>query len=269
MIPVERHVNITQLLQNKEYMSIASLSEALGVSESTIRRDLQQLEKRNLLSRVQGGAALRDFIYSRLSVEKRSDEFRVEKQLIGRAAADQINSGDTVILDSGTTTFYVAKYLNEKKNTTIITNALDTANILKDRKGITLISTGGVFITETHSFVGPIAERMIKEITADKLIMGMGGIGLDGLFTNSHILAVPLKQAMIKASKEIIIVADHSKFGRSVLATVAMLMDVHKVITDDGVGQEYLEMLAKKNIDVIIVNRNKENDYDERENGNS
>lgn len=122
MIPVERHVNITQLLESKEYMSIASLSEALGVSESTIRRDLQQMEKRNLLSRVQGGAALRDFIYSQLSVEKRSDEFRVEKQLIGRAAADQINSGDSVILDSGTTTFYVAKYLKERKNTTIITN---------------------------------------------------------------------------------------------------------------------------------------------------
>jgi DeoR family fructose operon transcriptional repressor len=216
---------------------------------------------------VQGGAALRDFIYSQLSVEKRSDEFRLEKQLIGKAAADQINSGDTVILDSGTTTFYVAKCLKERKNTTIITNALDTADILKDRNGITLISTGGVFIAETHSFVGPLAERMINEIRADKLIMGMGGIGLDGLFTNSHILAVPLKQAMIKASKEIIIVADHSKFGRSALATVATLMDVHKVITDDGVGQEYLEMLAKNNIDVIVVKRKGEHDDAKRENG--
>ncbi len=258
MIPAKRYMNISQLLQSNEYVSISSLSEALGVSESTIRRDLQQMEQRNLLSRVQGGAALRDFIYSHLRVEKNSDEFQVEKQQIGKAASDQINSGDNLILDSGTTTFYVAKYLKEKKNITITTNALDIANQFKDCKDITLISTGGVFVPETISFVGPIAEGMIKEIKVDKLVMGMGGIGLDGLFTNSHILAVPLKQAMIKAAKEIIIVADHSKFGRSALATVTTVMNVHKVITDAGVEQEYLEMLAKNNIKVITVSRNGE-----------
>ncbi len=256
MIPAERYANINQLLESNECMSIASLSEALGVSESTIRRDLRQMEKRNLLSRVQGGASLRDYIYAQISAELLSDEFHVEKQLIGKRAADLINYGDNVILDSGSTTLNVAKHLKEKGNITITTNSLEIANLLKDKKDITLITTGGVYVPETDSFVGPIAEHMIKGIKVDKLVMGMRGIDLDGCFTNSHLLAVPLKQAMLRAAKEVIIVVDHSKFGRSALATVGTVADVHKVVTDDGVGQEYLSMLEKSGIEVIIAKRN-------------
>ncbi|NOZ70496.1 MAG: substrate-binding domain-containing protein [Chloroflexi bacterium] len=180
-------------------------------------------------------------------------EVAILKRTIGHTAAHFVNEGDTIILDSGVTTAYLASALRGKENITVITNSQSVLETLAKEKGITLISSGGLMRHESQSFVGPGAEAAFRDLRADKAFISATGISFDFGLSNTNMEEAAVKQAMINAAKEVILLADYSKIGVESLIKIAPLEKVHTLITDPGVSAHDHAALAQRGINVIIA----------------
>ncbi|MDP9050407.1 MAG: DeoR/GlpR family DNA-binding transcription regulator, partial [Acidobacteriota bacterium] len=213
---------------------------------------LDDLEESGVLKRVYGGAvpahpngsAAFDF-----TVE--SARFSDEKNRIGRMAAGLIEDGQTVILDGGSTVAAVAGEL-ASKSLHIITNSLPIAETLEARRNIELTLTGGYLDPRIRVMLGPLCEQMLSLIRADVLIMGIGSVSEEG-FSNNNTLVVGSEQKMIEIANRVIIVADHTKFGRSAMIPVAQLSAADTVVSDSELAPEYVELLRSKGIEVLLA----------------
>lgn len=247
-----RREKICEVLTQENFHDTSNLAKMFRVSESTIRRDLQKLAEDNHIKRTYGGAIPKN--RGLVGFDLREPLHYEEKERIGKAAGRLIDDGNTIFLDAGTTTTHVAKYLISKKNLTVITNALNIASYLGKAETMTIILLGGKLIPEIHSLVGPIAEETIKKFNVDKAIIATAGIDLEAGLTNSHIEEVPVKQLMLKNAKEVIVVADSSKFGNTALSSLIPLNhNIHKIVTDEGIDPEDKEVLEEKGIEVVIA----------------
>lgn len=252
---VERRKKIIQMLATKDQVFVDELSKEFDVSEVTIRNDLKQLEAKKLLIRARGGAMS---INKTVSFDQQLDEKHKinmnEKNRIGKAAAQLINSSDTVIIDSGTTTLEIVKNLPPALNQiTIITNALNIAQHLLSRPNINLIIPGGVMRQNSFSLIGPLAEKNFRNFFVDKVFLGVDGFDtLTGVSTPNMEEAF-LNQIMIEVAKEVIVVTDSSKFMRKSLAFICKLDRINTVVTDHGINEIDLKRLTDANIKVIIA----------------
>lgn len=252
---VSRRARILEELEAKGQVSVSELSKMFKISEVTIRNDLAHLEKQNMLIRARGGAIKIKFYRMGIdpSISDKQKEFLKEKQRIGKAAAELLEEGDTVVMDSGTTTTEVAKNLENFNNLTIITNALNIASILAGFDGINIFMPGGSLRKKSLSLVGVLADENFEKFYCDKLILGADG------FDTTHGLSTPnseeahLNQIMIKIAKKVIAVADSSKFERRRFAFIAPISDVDIVVTDSGIKEEDKNRLEKNGVEVIIV----------------
>lgn len=252
---VYRRAKILEVLEEKGQITVKELSKMFNISEVTIRNDFAHLEKQNMLIRARGGAIQVKF--SRLgfepSLSDKQREFQAEKRRIGQAAVKLINEDDTILLDSGTTTTEIAKNLGQFKNLTIITNALNIANILSEFEGIKIFMPGGFLRKKSLSLVGVLADQSFEKFFCDKLFLGADGFDTSYGLSTANSEEAHLNQIMIKNTKKVIVVTDSSKFERRRFAFIAPISEVDIVITDSGIDSEHKNRLEKNGVEVITV----------------
>ncbi len=242
------------MLSETGQVLVESLSQQFKVSEVTIRNDLDQLEKKNMLIRARGGAI--KFETSVGLDQRLADKHRInhqEKAKIGKYAATLVSEGDTIIIDSGSTTAEMVKNLPEFQDLTVITNALNIANQLTTKSNINMIIPGGYLRKNMLSLVGPQSEKSLRNFNVDKAFLGVDGFDTkSGIFTPS-VEEARLNEIMIEVSKEVILLADSSKFKRRSFAFICSITDIDKVITDDKIHPEDKKRLLDAGVEVIIV----------------
>lgn len=248
-----RRALILEKLDSIGQVEVSSLSKELGVSEVTVRNDLSRLEEKNMLIRARGGAIKLDRVGVDFAISEKNQQNQEEKKRIGLAAARLIEDGDTIILDSGSTTMEVAKNILKVADLTVITNALNVAHQLAEHKNANVIIPGGFLRKTSLSLVGAIAEESFRNYFCDKLFLAVDG------FNSTHGLSTPnveeahLNRIMIEISKKVIVVTDSSKFQKRSFAFIAPVNAVDVVVTDSGIPPEDLKKLENAGIQVIIV----------------
>lgn len=250
MLQEERHKQILEELENNNIVRIAQLSKNLGVTRQTIRRDLAELEKTGLIKKVHGGAVL-----NKTNVEPsysiRNNTNIQEKEIIAKKAVEFVDEGDAIFLDIGTTTLMMAKKLKKRNKLTVITNFLLIALELANSPGIKVIMSGGELRGEELSLSGPISNKSVENIFLDKSFIGVGGLSIEGGFTDYHLDESEFRRMMIKHSKKSYALADHSKMNVTAIFKSADIHEIDVLITDEKSPESLLKHLAEKGIEVI------------------
>ena len=248
----QRRQEILNLIREDGHAKVQKLAQIFNVSEVTIRQDLETLEKMGFVQREYGGAFLKDvgnfattgtLINENLMVE--------EKKEIARKAAALIQEGETIILDSGSTTTEVAKLMTGFANLTVITNALNIAYILGGNPGINLIVSGGEFKAPTLSLTGDMAAATFKGIHVNKCFLATAGISPDLQLTYPSLSDLVVKSAMIRASDKVYLVADSSKIGITSFASLGRLSLIDTLITDSKISPAQIEAIRELKVDIL------------------
>lgn len=259
----ERLRLIYQIIKDKKKVFVPDLAQQFNISESSIRLDLAELESRNLITRTHGGAILHnplssDIIINLDVINNRVTQMQQEKDAIGCKTASLIEDGDTIMIDGGSTTKMIAKYLTNKRNLTIITNSIILIPELISNPNINLYVLGGLANKEHWDMVGDITNNSVKQFHPKKTILGIDGITLENGLT-AVLLSVPsissVKIKMIEAGDQIIIVSDHTKIGRMCLMHVAPLEAMDILVTDSGADEKYIEKIRQRGPSVIIADK--------------
>jgi DeoR family transcriptional regulator of aga operon len=251
---VSRRKKILERVQDTGEVLIAALSKEFEVSEVTIRNDLEYLEKKNLLIRARGGAIHSE---NHVGIDQRLAEKNKlhtrEKAAIGKKAASLIREGETIIIDSGSTTAEVAKNLGHIRHLNVITNALNIANQLVSHSNINVIIPGGYLRPNSMSLVGPLAENNLHSFYVDKLFLSTDGFDTEqGIYT-PNIDEAHLNAIMISIAKDVILVTDSSKFKRKSLAFICRIDKINTVVTDAGIPADDKNRLEAAGVEVIVV----------------
>ena len=254
MLKEERQRYIRRIIEDQGQVSVATLARQFGVAEMTIRRDLRELGAQGIIQRVRGGALLPERQHALIEppVLERINEEAAAKKRIGQAAAALIAEGETIFLGSGTTTLAVAQALRERRNITVVTNALTVINALTD-SDLTVVVAGGFFRRSELSFIGHITEASIRDLRVDKVIIGMRGIDPEYGLTSDHLQELQTDQAIMRIGNMVIIVADHTKFGRVATSRVAPVTVAKMIITDSEASPAIVATLREMGIEVIQV----------------
>jgi DeoR/GlpR family transcriptional regulator of sugar metabolism len=253
MLPNQRRDKILELLKEDGSAKVIDLAKIFKVTEVTIRQDLEKLEKDGLVSREHGGAYLKNIEDQVRTFSLTHQENMDKKELIAAKCMEYIESGDSIILDSGSTTTEIAKKLKGFKNLTVITNALNIAMMLGTEPGIELIVTGGEFKPPTLSLTGQKAADFFKGINVQKLFLATAGLSLKAGLTYPSISDLVVKKAMIDAAETTYLVADSTKIGKSSFASLGALSLIDYIITDDGIEAKHKEVLKDNDIELIIA----------------
>ncbi|MEP3388144.1 MAG: transcriptional repressor AgaR [Reichenbachiella sp.] len=251
---VERRKEILTRLMDQGQIFIPELSKEYLVSEVTIRNDLDQLEKRNQLIKVRGGAIkISQHVGTDPAITQKKEINIAQKERIGLAAAELIQNHDTVLIDSGSTTAQIVKHLDETQELTLLTNAINIANLAINLSNTNVIIPGGYLRKNSSSLVGPLAEENLRNFFVDKVFIGVDGFDTrSGLYT-PNLEEGYLNKLMIEISKEVIVVCDSSKFKKKSLTFICNTEKIDKVITDQDIEPEDKLRLIDAGIDLIIV----------------
>ncbi|MFQ6065734.1 MAG: DeoR/GlpR family DNA-binding transcription regulator [bacterium] len=253
MLAAVRQSEIKKLIQDEGSVRVSELSKIFKVSGVTIRRDLEKLEQEEVIKRTHGGAVVLGTDDLMRNLAFRDQAHVEEKRRIGKAAARLVKDGNTIILDGGTTTTEIARNLDNAKNLTVVTNAVNIPLALRNNSEITIIMTGGTLKAPSFSLTGRAAAESINHLNVDKTFLSVQGISLEKGLTNTSVSDLYLKRSIIAAAKEVILVADSSKFGRIEFCTVAPITAVHKIITDNEISPHLTRELETIGIEVIVV----------------
>jgi Transcriptional regulators of sugar metabolism len=252
----ERREQTLAMIRKQGSVQVTDLAKWFEVSTVTIRNDLAFLEKQGIITRAYGGAFLNESntVYPEHSFEDKSQLNPSVKSQIGKAAAELICDGNTIILDSGTTTNYIANCMSDLKDVITMTNGLNIANTLMPAQGVEVIMLGGHLRRKSMSFYGSQAEKTLESYHFNKLFLGVDGFDLAKGITTHNEYEAQLNRRMCDVADEIIVVTDSSKFGRISLHKILEPGKVSKVITDQAIPEFYLEGLQHAGIDVILIN---------------
>ena len=248
MRETDRRALLVEHLHADGRASVADLADDLGVTPSTIRRDLQRLAREGRVVRTYGGAALSAGAVPAVRGDPQLDA----KRAIARAAAARVVDGSTIAIASGTTTLAFAREIANRR-LTVITNALDVANALLDREGIELIVLGGVVRPRMHSMLGHLAELSMRELRADTLFMGIGAISLDQGLMNDSVPEILTDRALASMSRSVVVLADATKLEHVAPAFVFGLDGLDVLVTDDAADPATLESLRRAGVEVEAV----------------
>jgi len=249
----DRQIQILQLLERQQRISVAELCATFEVSKATARRDLESLASQGKIQRVHGGAIVLTQAPPEQPILQRQDEQADEKIRIGQAAAALVQVGETVFLGSGTTVLEAARSLRGRRGLTVLTNSLPVVNALAGADGVAVICLGGMLRDSELSFIGHITEQALAEVRADKVIIGTRAISLEYDLTNDYLPETMTDRAILKAGKEIIVLADHTKFGRAATVMLAPLESIHTIVTDKGTPQDFIEAVQQRGLSVLVV----------------
>lgn len=252
MLNEERRQKIVEILTQKKRVIVKEISSEFKISEVTIRKDLEVLEQRGLLSRVHGGAILREHSVPDLALTEKEHLHPKEKYRIAQKASQLIERGDVIILDSGSTTTHIARLIKFKQDIKVITNAINIASELAASEN-EVILTGGFLREKSFSLVGPFAEETLRHLHADKFFLGVDGIHFEYGLTTPNLMEGHVNRLMMQISQEVILVADSSKFGKRSMSVIARISEVDKMITDKYIRQKDLLRLNQLGVEVIVV----------------
>jgi len=253
MLNEERRRSILEMMQRDGRVLVADLAQQFGTSQITIRKDLELLDTQGLIQRTHGGA-LPIPIGALLDPTLREKEklHRKEKLRIAEAAAKLVEEGESVLLDSGTTTTAIARALKEMRKVTVITNATNIASELAGTN-VEVILTGGTLRKNSFSLVGPLAEESLRQLRADILFLGVDGFDTEaGLFT-PNLLEAQVNRIMVEIATRTIAVCDSTKFGRRSLCKIVPPSAVNQVITDKNISKPDLQTLRDAGITITLV----------------
>jgi DeoR family transcriptional regulator of aga operon len=248
----DRQHQILQLLERQQRLSVAELCATFEVSEATARRDLESLASQGKLQRVHGGAIVLTQAPPEQPILHRQNEQADEKMRIGQTAAALVQARDTVFLGSGTTVLEAARALRGRRELTVLTNSLPVVNALAGAEEITVICLGGMLRDSELSFIGHITEQALAEVRADKVFMGTRAISLEYGLTHEYLPETMTDRAILKAGKEIIVLADHTKFGRAATVRLAPLESIHTIVTDKGTSKDFLDAFQERGLNVVV-----------------
>jgi DeoR family transcriptional regulator, fructose operon transcriptional repressor len=252
MFAAERRNHIARLIETHQRVIVAELAQRFGISEATIRRDLALLDGIGVLQRTHGGAIAAEQMTFEPDVKERQVLHLEEKVRIGQKAVEFIEDGDSVILDAGTTTVHIARALKGRR-VTVVTNALNIADELLESPGIQILVTGGMARSRTSSLVGPYADEVLRRLNVDKVFLATNGISPGRGLTTPNPVEARTKQVMVEAAKEVIAVADHSKFGRTFMAQIVPIRSLNMVITDNGADADVVGQLEQVGIRTVLA----------------
>ncbi len=237
MLVEERRTKIARILREHGRVRVKDLSRRFQTSEVTIRNDLNTLEQLGVARRAYGGALVPDVaIGGESPLVERASAHIAEKRRIAAAAAALIRDGETIVLDSGTTTQEIAKRIKGHRELRVITNGVNIAMELLGVRGVQVIILGGTLRTDSFSVVGHFAEAMLEGVSADKVFIGAAGCDLEFGLSTPTVEESRVTQAMVRVARERILVADSSKFGRRSLSRIVPLSEMHRIITDGGLA---------------------------------
>ncbi|HZJ88329.1 MAG TPA: DeoR/GlpR family DNA-binding transcription regulator [Sphaerochaeta sp.] len=253
MFQDQRREKILQLLQENGSCRVQELKKLFKVSEPTIRSDLESLEKTGLITRQHGGAYLNALAAAPLSLTLPSRGHDEEKARIGKKAAEFVNNGDNIILDSGTTVSEMVRHISTRHNLSIVTNALNIALQLGMEPTNNVLVVGGEFKPPTFSLTGEKGLDLFENLYVEKLFLATGGFSLDAGLTYPSFTDLAIKRAMIASAKTIYLLADSSKLERVLFASLGSANKIKYLVTDDGIDPEYIKKLKAVGITVIIA----------------
>lgn len=251
MLADERRNRLLELVRARGFTSLPELAGDLEVSESTIRRDLDQLEDAGTAKRTHGGV-----FYTgpspKLSHFDQSQSSNWEKKKeIAQKAADLIEEGDTVLMDGGSTTYELAQLL-VGRSLKVVTNSLPVANLFLSSDSAELVMIGGQIHSRTGVSIGPYANSMLTELHCRKAVLSVAGVHEEG-FYNSNLLLVETERAMMKSADQVIIVADSTKFGHKSLARMCGLADIHTLVVDQEISEDWRSKLIATGIELNVA----------------
>jgi DeoR family transcriptional regulator of aga operon len=253
MMAEERRTQILQIARSAGRVKVNELVRRFNTSAVTIRNDLNELHQRGLVLRSHGGAVLPDMILRESPVHERLKAHSDEKRRIGAMAATLINDGETIILDSGTTTLEIARQIKKKQGLQIITNGVNIAAELLDARGVEVFIVGGTVRGESASISGRFTEEMVEQFSADKMFLSGAGCDLDFGVSGANLEETMVNRAMLAISREIILVSDASKFSKRSMSRIAPFSEIDTVISDTGLGEEIQAKLRAMGCNLILV----------------
>jgi len=253
MMAEERRMQILQILRSEGRAKVNELVRRFNTSAVTIRSDLNELDQRGLVQRSHGGAVIQDTVFRESPVHERIKSQSKEKQRIGAMAATLVREGETIILDSGTTTLEVARHLKNIPNLQVITNGVNIASELLGSRNTQIIMMGGTVRNDSASIVGRATEDMLEQFSADKLFLCGAGCDPDFGVSGTNLEETMANRAMLRAAREIIVVADASKFGKRSMSLIASFSEVDMVISDVSLPPELQDRIRSFGCKLVLV----------------
>ena len=253
MYAPERHQQILKTARSFGRVEVAGLARDLAVTPETVRRDLTALERRGALRRVHGGAIPVERLGFEPGVADREGHAAREKDLIARAALEELPDGGSIILDAGTTTARLAELLPTDRELTVVTHSIPVAALLTARPNISLHLLGGTVRSRTLAAVGEWTRAQVSELFVDVAFLGTNGVSIERGLTTPDVAEARVKKSLIEAARRVVVLADHSKFGREDFARVAPLSLVDTIITDSGIDRELADDLETAGPRMVIV----------------
>lgn len=254
MLAPQRRSAIVAEVRRRGGVRVSELALALGVSDMTVRRDVEALVEQGLLARVHGGVLPVDTPVDEPAFAAKRLRHQAEKAAIARAAARLVGPGDAVGISAGTTTAALAQELTEVNNLTVVTNSVAVSDVLHRcaNETQTVLLTGGVR-TRSDALVGPAASAVLAGLNLDVLFLGVHGMDPRGGFTTPNLAEAQTNQALVAAARRVVVVADHTKWGVVGIATIIPLAGAHTLVTDTGLDRRALAALRREVAEVITV----------------
>lgn len=247
----ERRSKLIDLIRIRGFAGLEELVKELGVSESTVRRDLDTLEEQGAAKRTHGGVLYSGGMPRLAEFDERQPSHWAAKRAIAARAAAAIADGETVLLDGGTTTYEVARLL-VGRSLQVVTNSLPVANLFASEARTDLVLLGGYVSPRTGVCLGPYANELLGRLHVTTTVLSAAGITQDGLF-NAHLLLAETEQAMLRAAGRVMVVADSSKFGRKSLTLVSGLDAIDQLVCDDGLTAPWRETVMQSGVELLIA----------------
>jgi DeoR family transcriptional regulator, fructose operon transcriptional repressor len=251
MLAEERRNRLLELVRVTRFAALPDLVEQLAVSESTVRRDLDQLEEQGSARRIHGGVLYTGITPKLPHFEVQEPVEREMKKAIAAAAIKLIEDGDTILLDGGSTTYELARLL-VGRSLHVVTTSLPVANLFASDSNSDLVFIGGNVCPRSGVARGPYADQMLSMVRVRKTIFSVAGIHDEG-FYNNDLLLVETERAMMRAADEVIVVADSTKLGHQSLTHLCPLEDVDHLVVDDGITEEWCEKIRAAGVDLVVA----------------
>ena len=256
MLAVERRNLILEKLQDEKSVVVSELSELFDVSEETIRRDLDKMEKMGLATKTYGGAVLVENSSTDMPFSVRKKKNMRGKRTIADIVSGLVSDGDHIILDPSTTTVAIVNALKDKKRLTLVTNSIEVLVEVVDVPGWNVISTGGSIWENYLVLVGPKAVESIGTFNADKVIMSCKGLDMEKGITDSNEMFSQVKKAMLRSAKHRILAVDHTKFEKVAFSQICEIRDIDMVVTDIRPSDVWMEYFKEKGIECLYGEEN-------------
>ena len=253
MNTLKRRKTIIQELEEEGAVKTVELSERLGVSSMTIRRDLSYLAEEGIVSITHGGATLNKGALKEHGMLYKEEVYSEEKRRIGEFCYNFVNEGDAVFLDTGSTVKIIAEVIADKKNISVVSHSLLVQQVLTESPGIKLISAPGVFREKTMGFLGQMTCDFVAGFKFDTLFLGVEGVDLEHGVTVPDIVDGETKRALVRQAKRVVVVADYSKIGSSYFMTIAPLDRIDTLVTNKEADPELIERIREQGVEVFLV----------------